>query len=77
MEKLYCKKRLERMLTMMSDLSMDTTLVVEPAAAQYFAGLNLAYLGGKVFMLTLELEATEAIDEGGAHQLNTFPRNPD
>lgn len=87
MTRFYYERRLERMLTLMSDLSIDATLVVEPAAAQYFTGLNLAYLGtsiptlitkqGKVLMFTLELETAEAIDDAIFGEVVEGPAEPE
>jgi Xaa-Pro aminopeptidase len=82
----YYEKRLERMLKMMSDLSVDAALIAEPAAAQYFTGLNLAFLGvamptlitrqGKVFVFARPIEAAEAGDDALLGEVVEGPADP-
>ena len=71
--KIYYKKRLEKILKMMSELSIESVLVSEPGVVQYLTGLPLTYLGvsmptlvtqqGKVLVLTLKMGIEEANDE--------------
>ncbi len=71
--KIYYKKRMEKILKMMSELSIESALISEPGAVQYFTGLPLTYLGvsvptlvtqqGKVLVFSLKLGAEEAKDE--------------
>lgn len=87
MNEFYYEKRLERMLRMMSDLSIDAAFVVEPAAVQYFTGLNLVYLGrpmptlitqqGKIFMFALKLEGSEAQHDSVLGDIVTGPADPE
>lgn len=83
----YYEKRLERMLKVMSDLSVDAALVTEPAATQYFTGLDLVYLGssmptlitqqGEVFIFARPLEATEASDDALLGEVIEGPSDPE
>jgi Xaa-Pro aminopeptidase len=71
--KVYYKNRLEKVLKMISDLSIDSVLFSEPGAVQYLTGLPLTYLGvsmptlvtaqGKVLAFSLKLGTEEAINE--------------
>ena len=72
-DKIYYERRLEKILKMMSELSIDSALISEPGAVQYLTGLPLTYLGvsvptlvthrGKVLVFSLKLGAEESKDE--------------